>query len=169
VEVEVFHRRRHDSGLITAIVDGIGIVPWLAHALDPAAPYVLLKGYAPFDGGFGSWRQVRLPLSPRQALQPTEVLARRVTYDTVIATTTFLNIAPDLAEHGIDLLQLRRAPDDQARFDNQHPVGRAAVLRKFGLVVGIELPMHRCSAQFTALSDAELDQALDRLRAIPKP
>ena len=80
----------------------------LPHILDPNVPFVWLVDHTPVR--HWGWWDTRCQLS---ATGPHhQVSVRMVTFDLQMPTAQFLQILPELSEHGMDVLQMTmRVPD----------------------------------------------------------
>lgn len=124
-----------NDGVETLYVHGAS-VSTLTHFLNPQIPWVWVLEHMP--NRCFEWWQTSLPINKQGVSVSAEF--RSVGYDFMLPTTQFLELAPELEDHGLILIQSRqRIPNtfDISRVpDNQ----QAKVLRSNGAFLRIYLP-----------------------------
>jgi hypothetical protein len=164
--MEIWDRKDSEGGLSTALVGPMSMVEVVA-ALDPAAEYVLLPDFTPVQGA--GWADVMVPLTPDRALRPDRAKVSRVSMNLLLPTAEFTEIAGELAEYGVLLLQFRTEPRPEVDYNDVRPKVRFERYKAAGLTVRIELPHARESALMSATNAQDLSAALGRLGLPAEP
>lgn len=160
--MKVWAHDKTDAGLHTALV-GPATVPELTAALDPSAAHVLLPGFTPIHGL--DWQDVLIPMSSDRALTPTRATVRRMTTDVLLGTAEFIELASELSDIGITVMQFHQLPRADVDYEDSQPHARVARYRLSGLTVSIDLPHAGEAALIAAIDPQDLTAAIARLTA----
>jgi hypothetical protein len=158
--VEIWNRRDAVGELSSALVSPL-TMPDVVAALDPAAAYILLPGFTPIQGT--AWVDVAVPLTAERARRPEQAAVSRVSMDLLLPTERFVEIAGELAEYGVLLLQFRSEPRAQVDYNDARPKARYERCKAAGLTVRIDLPHARETALISAIDATGLSAAFGRL------
>lgn len=132
----------------------------LAHALDPAIPWVWVVRHAP-KRELGWWR-APMPLSASGRAH--DVTVRSVEFDLLLPTSRFLELLPEFLDHGITLFQMSRPVPETLSLMRLPDEVIDRVLVQNGLHLGFHLPHAVETAQFRAPQR----ETLERLLTIPE-
>lgn len=128
----------------------------LKYILDPAVPFVRLYEHHPFPI---SWQKVDVPLSASGKYYQLEV--RHLTFDLRMPTAEFLDLLPEFAGHGIDLVQSFKPLPDTLRLDHLRPASQAQVWKQNGVYLRFFLPHRWEITTITSPHPEVLEQILE--------
>lgn len=136
----------------------------LAHALDPAVPWIWIRRHTP-KRNVGWWR-TQLPLADGGALH--EVGVRSLEFDLQLPTSRFLELLPEFQDHALALFQMTRPVPDKLTLDRVSDEGVDGILVQNGLHLAFHLPHAFETAQFRAPRRETLAALLDvpQIRAL---
>ena len=123
------------DGIETLYVHGAS-VSTLASFLNPQIPWVWILGHMP--NRYLQWWQASVPINKIGSAATAEF--RSITYDLMLSTAQFLNIAEEFDDHGLVLIQSHQRMPDTLELSGIPENQQAKVLRNNGAFLRIYLP-----------------------------
>jgi hypothetical protein len=130
----------------------------LASVLDPAVPFVWVRGHMPQS--VVQWWHTHVALSSTG--RPQDVEVRRMEFDLQLSTSRFLELLPEFEDHGIVLFQMTRRVPDTLTLHGVPDATIDRVLIQNGLHLRFYLPHAIECAQLASPHREVLERALQR-------